>query len=95
MYINLSRALLEEIALKNKYDIESIKLLDGIEVDQYKQRAIVENMINYPSLISELATAVRKKGICKVDVEYSHHAIKPKPHWVNLTDDTYTLIVNM
>lgn len=91
MYINLSRASLEEIALKTQYDVE---LLDGIKVDQHKQRAIVENMIKYPSLISELVTAVRERDICKVDVNYSHH-IKPEPHWVNLTDGTYTLIVNM
>lgn len=94
MHISLSRALLEEIALKTNYDVESIKILDGIKVDQHKQREIVENMINYPSLISKLATAVREKGISKVDVKYSHHAIESKPHWVNLTDDTYTLIVN-
>ena len=93
--MDLSKAILEGIASKNNYDVKSIELLKGIEVDQHKQRAIVENMINYPSLIIELATAVKKNGICKVDVKYSHHAIKPKPHWVNLTDDTYTLIVNM
>jgi hypothetical protein len=92
--MDLSKAILEGIANKNKYDVEAINKLEGVGVEQHKQRAIVENMINYPSLIKELAYSVENEGIKYVDVEYVKNALRSKPHWIRVGKATLKLMIN-
>ena len=80
--MTLKEALLEEIALRNEFDVEAIKLLEGVYVEQHKQRAIAEQMVNYPSLIKGLVNMIKTNDVNCVDIlvtKADHHG---KPYWM-------------
>ena len=80
--MTLKEALLEEIALRNEFDVEAIKLLEGVYVEQHKQRAIAEQMVNYPSLIKGLVDMIEQEPVECVDIivtKSDHHG---KPYWM-------------
>ena len=91
--MTLKTAVLEAIAERNDYDLEAIRRLENISVEQHKQRAIAEQMANYPSLIKKLADWVEEKRVTNVDIQLSRSDPMNKPHWV-LDGSTAVLYVN-
>ena len=81
-YMTLRDAILEEIALRNEFDVEAIKSLEVVYVEQHKQRAIAEQMVNYPSLIKGLVELINNNGVECVDIHITKVDHRGKPYWM-------------
>ena len=80
--MTLREAVLEEIATRNEYNVEAIKSLEKVYVEQHKQRAIAEQLVNYPSLIEKLIQMIEKNNIECADIHITKGDSYGKPHWV-------------
>ena len=92
--MNLKDAILEEIAVRQNYDVSAIKSLENIYVEQHKQRAIAEHMVSYPSLIEQLAKMIKEDQITCVDIEITRAGCITKPRWIQNESHKAILVVN-
>lgn len=79
--MNLKEAVLEEIAIRNNYDVTIINALEEVQVEQHKQRAIAEVLVSYPSLMGNLVNLMKKETIKSVDLYIMTKDPIHKPHW--------------